>query len=127
MHPYLKIGPIKIELMSMHPHAEVLLFHDVLGEKLKAHLRNDTNRGFIVSTDTDSDANDAKVRIAATSSIPATTSAEMRKIFHIMERITGLNPWKQPFKLNSYTPGGHFAAHSDSVRSSTEMYEQTMH
>ena len=114
-HPYLKIGPAKMEILSMHPKAEVLLYHNVLGEKLAAYLRNDTDRDFIVSTTTGGGGTDSRFRISATSFAQRNASQEVRRIFNLMQRITGLNPGKQPLNLNSYTPGGHFGAHPDSV------------
>ena len=101
----------------MHPKPEVVQFHDVLGEKLTAYLRNDTSRYFMLSASTGDGATDTSIRFSATHFIHKNASSKESKwISDLVTRVTGLNTGTGPLSINSYGPGGHFAAHGDSVR-----------
>ena len=82
-----------------------------------AHFRNnDSVRDYKVSTATAWASVDPSIRISATSHIFRDSSPEATHLFQFVNLITGLDSTDNPLRLYSYTPGGHFLAHSDSVR-----------
>lgn len=100
----------------MFPKSEVVEYHEVLGEKLIAYLRNDSGRNFTLSTSTGIGATDTRVRISASFQMYKTDSEESRRILDLVTLTTGLKTGLEPLQLNSYGTGGHFASHKDSVR-----------
>ena len=106
----------------MYPKPEVALYHDLLGEKMLANVRNDSNRDYKVSTNTGWGTVNPSARISATSHIFRDSSAEATHLFQFVNMITGLDSTGNPLRLNSYTTGGHFRAHSDSVRICSYFY-----
>ena len=101
----------------MHPKAEVVVYHDVLGEGLLSYLLNNTNREYFVSATTS--GTDPVVRLSAVSWLHLNTSATAGRILKLVNRMTGLNAINSlatSIQLASYTPGGHYTAHADAVR-----------
>ena len=89
----------------------------MLGPKLIAHLRdNDDLRQYKESTATAWATVDPSVRMSSTSHIFPKSSPEADKLFRLVNIMTRLDSSGNPLRLYSYTPGGHFSAHSDSVR-----------
>ena len=40
IHPYYKFGPLKVDLLSLHPKTEVVMVHNVVSPRLLALLKN---------------------------------------------------------------------------------------
>ena len=100
----------------MQPKPEVVQYHNVLGKKLTAYLRNDSSRYFMLSATTGDGATDTSIRFSVNHLIHKNSSdEESQRISDLVTRLTGLNPGTGPLSVNSYGPGGHFAAHGDSV------------
>ena len=104
----------------MYPKAEVVLYHDVLGERLLSYLLNNTNRDYLVSATTS--GADPDVRLSAVSWVHLNRSPTTVRILKMVNSLTGLNavnPLATAIQLASYPPGGHYTAHADAVSQST--------
>ena len=100
----------------MHPKPEVVQYHDVLDEKLTAYLRNESSRYFMLSASTGDGATDTSIRFSATHFLHKKSSdEESKRISDLVTHLTGLSPGTGHLSVNSCGPGGHFAAHGDSV------------
>ena len=113
-HPYLRIGPLKAEILSMFPKSEVVVYHNVVGEQLLSYLRNDTNRSYYFSVAVDG-RTDSNSRLSAFSYLDPSTSTESKRLFELVSRTTGLEGTRCPIHIASYPPGGHFLVHADTV------------
>ena len=102
----------------MHPKAEIVQYHDVLGDKLGTYLRNGTSWEYVTSTIAGKTQSSPTVRLSASAYLAWNGSAESMSISKVIERVTGMNvAGQQDMKLvmNSYSPGGHYKAHRDTV------------
>ena len=110
------IGPLQVELLSMHPQTEVVVYHNILGKKLLEFLRNDTGREFLVSAVSLGGETNTRVRLSATSFLYGEDPEEVPRVLKLVSRATGLSTIRRALHIHSYEPGGHYAAHTDSVR-----------
>ena len=110
IHPYFKVGPLKLELLSMHPKAEVVIVHKVLGEGLLEFLRNDTGRNYSVCG-----SEDSKMCLYATTKLPENSSQGALRTLQIASRISGLKLTGRPVMVTVSAAGGHHPAHVDAV------------
>lgn len=99
----------------MFPQAEVVLYHDVFGEKLSASLQNDANRRHEYFKYTHLTGTNPNYRLQSASYMHQNSSEETRQIAKLVNTVTALNPGHEHSLMFSYTPGGHFSAHHDSV------------
>ena len=117
IHPFYKIGPIKLELLSMRPKMEVLIFHDVLGQTGLSFLLNSTNLEFYTSS-TFGGSNPI-VRLSSVAWVLLDRSPEGRRILKMISSMTGLIVERvdghAAIQIASYTPGCHYSSHPDTV------------
>ena len=113
IHTYFKVGPLQVELLSMHPKAEVVMIHDVVGQGRLAFLRNDTGRAYVVC---ESGATDPKECLYSYSWVYGNTSEKALRTLQLMSRISGLKTTSHPLAILAQAPGGYHRVHTDSVR-----------
>ena len=118
--PYWKIGPLKAEILSMYPKAEIVQYHDVLGPGKLAYLSDQANSNehkFMVSK-TSFEANPAS-RLGALYWHNLNSSETSGRIKKLVMKATGLTVVSKHLpsvlQIASYTPGSHFVAHPDTV------------
>ena len=109
IHPYFRVGPLQVELLSMHPKTEVVMVHNVLGERLLGFLRNDTGRHFEFNLPTPQSTTDFN---------ETSPQGDLRRlILQLASRISGLKTTKEiAIMVNAHPPGGYHHLHKDSVR-----------
>ena len=110
IHPYFKVGPLQVELLSAHPKTEVVLVHKVLSQRLLAFLRNDTGRDYTVCG-----FMDPKHCLYSTLWIQPNESDNAFRTLQLASRISGLQTTQNPILLAAQAPGGHHGVHTDSV------------
>ena len=111
IHPYFRIGPLQVELLSMHPNAEVVMIHKALTQRLLAFLRNDTGRLYSVCR-----FMEPKVCLHYTWWTHKDASENDLRLHQLAGRISGLKPTERPILIVTHPPGGYHAVHTDSVR-----------
>ena len=100
----------------MHPQTEVVLYHNIIGPKYLAFLRNDTERHFNVSAYSSEEGTLSYIRLSATSYLSRNKGLGVtERLLKLVSRATGLSTLGRELFLHSYPPGGHFALHADSV------------
>ena len=115
INPYFRIGPLQLELLTMHPKTEVVIYHNLLGPTDLAFLRNDSGREFKISTSLAWFETNSKVRLSATATLSVQNSRQVQHILKLANRATGLSTLRRPLQIHSYQPGGHYSVHTDSV------------
>ena len=108
IHPYFRVLPLQVELLSRHPKTEVVMVHNVVGQRVLGFLRNDTSRKIIPM-------------------LPLTSVARLKKnspedylrmfTLQLASRISGLRTDKEnEILVNFHASGGFHKLHTDSVR-----------
>ena len=109
IHHYFRVGPLQVELLSMHPKTEVVMVHNVLGHRLLAFLRNDTGRNFYTP-----------LHSIHSSALVKENSPEddlRRSTLQLASRISGSKTTEVNTILEKdHVPGGYHLPHMDSVR-----------
>ena len=112
VHPYFKVGPLQVELLSSHPKSEVVMYHNVLSQRLSDFLKNDTGRRYVGCW---IDNQDPSVCLYAKANIYENSSADALRTLQLTSRITGLKTAKRAIRSHVFAPGGHISVHSDTV------------
>ena len=113
VHPYYKIGPLKVELLSMHPKTEVVVIHHVVIQRLLTFLSNDSSdRTYTTCPNAGMTAREC---LFATTYVARNVSEDAMLTLELASRISGLKSTERAIMLNAYAPGGHNAVHTDSV------------
>ena len=115
----------------MHPKADILQYHDLLPEKLLKFLWNEASSNeqeYVLAANRRHPINPVG-RITATywhyfdSSEPSTQT----RIMKLLTKATGLTVFQRnsgnALKMSSYTAGGHFSVHPDSVMQTFFQYQ----
>ena len=109
IHPYYRVGPLQVELLSLHPKTEVVVVHDVLGQRLLGFLRNDTGRHFVLTQQS--------LRSFADLNKSSPQEDLRRSTLQLASRISGLKHTNEiEIMVNEQAPGGYHYLHLDSVR-----------
>ena len=112
IHPYFKVGPLQVELLSRHPKSEVVMYHNVLSQRLSDFLKNDTGRRYVGCWTANQDP---KLCLYSKANIYENSSEEALRTIQLTSRITGLKTTKRGIRSHVYAPGGHIAKHTDTV------------
>ena len=101
-------------------------YHDVIGERLMAFLRDGANTEHIRPSTLIIPAPELRLSTSHWMRLNGSSSSaenkEQLEILKLAHRITGLNVMKKEgeetfvLQFAAYTPGGHYATHLDSVR-----------
>ena len=107
IHTHFRVGPLKVELLSMHPKPEVVLYHDVSSPQVLAFLRNDSGISY------SSCGSNPNACLYVSSMVYKNESEHVRKL---ASRILGLNTARRGLSMHVHMPGGHHGLHADAVR-----------
>ncbi|KAH8384215.1 hypothetical protein KR200_002711, partial [Drosophila serrata] len=126
-HPFLRLAPIKTELLSLDPH--VILLHDVVSEAERNHLRSISKNNLLPSSTVDMDTGFKEINKYRTSksvSYNASTTNVTQRLTVLLEDATGLDMrHSDPFEVNNYGVGGFFETHLDSLLDNKDRYNGT--
>ncbi|XP_068632632.1 prolyl 4-hydroxylase subunit alpha-1-like [Battus philenor] len=115
-HPFLKLGPIKMEQVYIAP--DVIMFHQVISddeiEHIKELAKTEFERSVIVTEPKNHTGMPANDRISKTSWIYDHQSPVVKRITQRVADFTGLNIISaEPLQVANYGIGGHFTPHFD--------------
>ena len=116
VHPYFRIRPLQVELMTLHPKMEVVVYHGILSQRLIGYLRNDQGRNYNVASSLPGGATDTNC-LSAYFMAYGNESEDALRMLKLVSMTTGLNALRRPIFIQSFKPGSHYSAHTDSVRS----------
>ena len=109
IHPYFRVGPLQVELLSKHPQTEVVMIDNAVGKRLLAFLRNDTGRHFRFNLPS----------IHSMAEVNANSPDNDLRLWtlQLASRMTGLKTTEEiEILVNDHAAGGYHKVHGDSVR-----------
>ncbi|KAH8247289.1 hypothetical protein KR038_001640, partial [Drosophila bunnanda] len=116
-HPFLRLAPIKTELLSLDPH--VVLLHDVVSEAERTLLRSMSKKDLVPSNTIDVSTNlyeTEQYRTSQSAWYNASATNATQRLTVLLEDATGLDmSYSEPFQVINYGVGGLFETHLDSL------------
>lgn len=116
-HPFLRLAPIKTELLSLHPY--VVLLHDVVSEAERDLIRGDNKQHLLPSSTVDITLNTsdvAKYRTSKSVWLEEASYEATDRLSVLLQDATGLDmEHSELFQVMNYGVGGLFESHIDSL------------
>ena len=117
-HPFLKLGPVKEELMHLKP--RIVVYHDVVSdseiETIKSMATPRFKRATVQNYKT-GELETASYRISKTAWLKREESYDIDRIYDRVADVTGLNmETSEELQVSNYGIGGHYEPHFDFAR-----------